>query len=146
MFKDMEKFHTEQSGGAGGGTTFDDLKNIDKVWERLRNPVATAAIPEVVTTSSAALWMAPEYDVVVSGGTLGVFLAAALQLRGLSTAVLERGKLRGRSQEWNISRSEMESLVKLGILSEDELEEVINAEFNPVRVGFKVRTPMHAID
>ena len=45
------------------------------------------------------------------GGTLGVFLAAALQLRGLRVAIVERGPLRGRAQEWNISRKELYELV-----------------------------------
>ena len=51
---------------------------------------------------------------VVCGGTLGIFLAAALQLRGLKVAVVERGPLKGRAQEWNISRKEMYELVRPG--------------------------------
>ena len=43
-------------------------------------------------------------DVVVAGGTLGIFVAAALAVRGLRVVVLEQGKLVGRTQEWNISR------------------------------------------
>lgn len=46
----------------------------------------------------------PQYDAVVCGGTLGIFAAAALAARGLRVAVVERGPLRGRDQEWNISR------------------------------------------
>lgn len=38
------------------------------------------------------------YDVVVAGGTLGVFAAAALAARGWRVAVVERGKLQGRTQ------------------------------------------------
>lgn len=34
----------------------------------------------------------------------GIFAAAALAARGLRVAVVERGPLRGRAQEWNISR------------------------------------------
>lgn len=49
---------------------------------------------------------------VVCGGTLGIFLAAALQLAGLRVAVVERGPLRGRAQEWNISRKEIDELVR----------------------------------
>ena len=48
---------------------------------------------------------------VVCGGTLGIFLAAALQLAGLRVAVVERGPLAGRAQEWNISRKEIAELV-----------------------------------
>lgn len=48
----------------------------------------------------------------VCGGTLGIFLACALQQAGLRVAVLERGPLRGRAQEWNISRAELQELVR----------------------------------
>ena len=53
------------------------------------------------------------YDVVVAGGTLGVFVAVALAQRGVRVAVLERGKLAGRTQEWNISRKELLELVEV---------------------------------
>jgi len=78
----------------------------------------------------------PVYDVIVAGGTLGVFVAASLATRGWRVAVVERGALRGRAQEWNISRKEMMELVELGLLTREELEGVIAMEFNPVRVGF----------
>ena len=42
-------------------------------------------------------------------GTLGIFHGAALALRGRRVAVVERGKLQGREQEWNISRSDMQA-------------------------------------
>jgi lycopene cyclase CruP len=38
------------------------------------------------------------YDVVVAGGTLGVFMATALAVKGWRVAVVERGKLQGRTQ------------------------------------------------
>ncbi len=45
---------------------------------------------------------------VVLGGTLGIFLATALQLRGKRVAVVEQtAALVGREQEWNISRADM---------------------------------------
>lgn len=47
-------------------------------------------------------------DIVVLGGTLGIFMAAALQLQGKNVAVIERGAVAGRDQEWNISRAEMQ--------------------------------------
>lgn len=57
------------------------------------------------------------YDVVVLGGTLGLLLATALltqhqrqhqQTRGLRVAVVERGQLQGRQQEWNITHSDLQ--------------------------------------
>ena len=80
------------------------------------------------------------YDVVVSGGTLGIFYAAALQKIGYKTAVIEKGKVAGRAQEWNISRKELQALVRLEILTDADIEAIISIEFNPVRVGFKTDT------
>jgi glycine/D-amino acid oxidase-like deaminating enzyme len=51
--------------------------------------------------------------VVVAGGTLGVFVAVCLAQQGLAVAVVERGKLAGRTQEWNISRKELQELVQV---------------------------------
>ena len=66
--------------------------------------------------SNLPLRTPPTYDVVVCGGTLGIFLAAALAVsRGLRVAVVERGTLRGRQQEWNISRKELRELVEVGM-------------------------------
>lgn len=140
MFDQLARNKTSdpQATGAGGATTLEDLKRMDKIWHSMRhNPPKKP--PQVVSTSSAPLGAAPQYDVIVCGGTLGIFLATALQRGGLRVAVLERGKLQGRAQEWNVSRAEMARLVELGVLSEQELETVIGLEFNPVRVGFKVR-------
>jgi hypothetical protein len=41
-----------------------------------------------------------------------------------------------RVQEWNVSRKELKELVKMGVLTDAELEDVIAVEFNPSRVGF----------
>ena len=76
------------------------------------------------------------FDVAVCGGTLGVIAAAALARRGLRVVLLERGEVRGREQEWNISRKEMADIVEAGALSEAQVEAAIASEFNPVRVAF----------
>ncbi len=67
------------------------------------------------------------------------------QLRGVSVAVVERGALRGRAQDWNISRSELADLVNEGVLTAEEVEECISNEFNPVRVGFATRPVMREV-
>lgn len=93
----------QQAGGAGGATTYADLQRLDAAWHRMRNaPTGPAAgpPPAFVHTATTALPTSPTYDVVVCGGTLGIFYAAALQLQGLSVAVVERGPLRGRAQDW----------------------------------------------
>lgn len=74
------------------------------------NPTIAAAISAASSSSSSKACM---YDVIVAGGTLGVFVAVALAQRGLSVAVVERGVLAGRTQEWNISRKELLELVEV---------------------------------
>jgi flavin-dependent dehydrogenase len=78
-----------------------------------------------------------DYDVVVCGGTLGVFFATALQLKGHSVCVLEAGKLQGREQEWNISMNEMLELVQLGVLTHEDIDAAVQTEFPGCRSGFK---------
>ena len=78
-----------------------------------------------------------DYDVVVCGGNLSIAIALALQNRGHRVLIVERRLLRGRTQEWNASRKECMNLVKAGLLSLSDLEDVIISEFNPNRVTFK---------
>jgi hypothetical protein len=127
------------SGEPGGGAppppprrfvTDDGASGNPTCWSKLRD----------VSSGTAQI----DYDVVVCGGTLGIFFAAYLQLRGHSVCVIEAGKLRGREQEWNISMDELDELVKLGVLDEDDVDAVITTEFPACRSGFKNRevTPL----
>ena len=73
-----------QAGGAGGLTTYKALQGADAAWTKMRNmPTGEAAgpAPTFVRESAALLGLDLQYDVVVCGGTLGVFIACALQVR-----------------------------------------------------------------
>ena len=85
-----------------------------------------------------------DYDVTVCGGTLGIFVALALQLKGHDVLCVEAGPLRGREQEWNISMDEMLELVDLGVLTQEDIDEAVQTEFPACRSGFKNRekTPL----
>eukprot|EP00250_Pteridium_aquilinum_P013578 c21433_g1_i1 orf=668-2395(-) len=129
-------------GGAGGASSYAALKRADEQWLKMRTrKSAMGPAPEVVYRDlGSCLNDAPEtevYDAVVCGGTLGIFVAAALALKGFKVVVIEKGRLQGRSQEWNISRKELDELVNYGILSSESLQSAIAAEFNPNRCGFK---------
>ncbi len=65
--------------------------------------IVTGPAPEVVQRHQGS-WLnaaktttleEPVFDMVVCGGTLGVFLATTLALRGFKVAVIEKGPLRG---------------------------------------------------
>lgn len=116
---------------------------MDDRWQRYRQGPLTPA--EVATTNTAIL-PDMDWDVVICGGTLGIMIGATLAQRGWRVAVLERGKLRGRDQEWNISRHELQSLVELDLLSEAELETAIATKYNPARIQFGDGDPLWVRD
>jgi lycopene cyclase CruP len=109
------------------------LRSSDKAWQSLR--LENSVIPSVISQNQAVLGEI-DFDLVIAGGTLGIFIGAALQKRGWRVALLERGILRGRDQEWNISRLELSSFLELDLLTEAELNQAIATEYNPARVGF----------
>lgn len=129
---------TQQAGGAGGQTLqrLATLRNVDASWAALRSNARVFGLrPEFVKTTATPL-PSVDYDVVVAGGTLGIFMATALVKKGLKVAVLERGPLIGRTQEWNISYKELLELVKAEVLTEEEINQSIATMYNPGRVGF----------
>ncbi len=109
------------------------LEAIDKLRQQLL--AGGSEIPTVVEAVSEPSGQ-QEFDVVVCGGTLGILLAAALQKSGRRVALLEKGTLRGRDQEWNISRQELQVFLELELLSPAELAAAVATEYNPGRVAF----------
>ena len=155
-------FVIERTGGAGGASTWEAFQRVEANWRRLRdtepfeydislggvqNGIAEPSNPFVTSDGalgSDVVWKRLreqngnlDYDVVVCGGTLGVFIALSLQLKGLKVCVVEGGKLQGREQEWNISMDEMMELVEIGVLTQNDLDEAIKTEFPACRSGFK---------
>jgi hypothetical protein len=157
----MEQTNDSQSSGAGGSSTWDAFLRTEANWARLKameafdydDKLLSSRPPAFITDDAAqgserawtklrALYNEQkplDYDVVVCGGTLGVFFATSLLLRnpGMKIAILEAGELKGRAQEWNISRKEMEELLELGVLSDDDILACVTTEFPGCRSGFK---------
>ena len=116
------------------GNVLAGLRQSDRILTSIREN--TTPIPTVVKESQQPLG-AVDWDVIICGGTLGILIGCALAVTGLRVALLERGILRGREQEWNISRQELEVFVELNLLSEEELQTAIATKYNPARVGFQ---------
>ena len=125
------------------------LRNADRFWSALRH--GEISVTQVIEEShillrpkrtETARTVGQEYledtttDIVICGGTLGILLGASLQQLGWKVTLIERGILKGREQEWNISRKELSVFTELGLLTETELETAIATEYNPARVGF----------
>ncbi|MCS6814399.1 MAG: FAD-binding oxidoreductase [Cyanobacteria bacterium] len=115
------------------GNPLANLQRVDALWQQIRQ--RTWATPTVITERQDSL-VALDWDVAIAGGTLGIFLGAALAQRGWRVVVVERGLLRGRAQEWNISRRELHVLLTLELLTEPELAQIIASEYNPARIAF----------
>lgn len=115
------------------GDALGNLRRADALWQRYK--AGTIPTPIAVQTSAEALG-AIDLDVAICGGTLGILIGCVLAQRGWRVAVLERGVLRGRDQEWNISRSELEVLIELELLTAAELEDAIATEFEAARIRF----------
>ena len=124
---------TEQILAQLPGNSLEALRRSDSLWQSVRK--STRLIPTVIQSHSDAL-VEPEWDVVICGATLGVILGTTLVRRGYRVALLEQGLLRGRVQEWNISRRELEVLVRLDLVTEAGLQKAIATEYNPARISF----------
>ncbi|MBD1843537.1 FAD-binding oxidoreductase [Cyanobacteria bacterium FACHB-63] len=115
------------------GNPLEGLRRVDALWKGVRED--SMSVPQVVEVKDQPLGSV-DWDVVICGGTLGILLGAALVQKGWRVTLIERGVLKGREQEWNISRQELGVFVELGLLTETELETAIATQFNPVRVSF----------
>lgn len=115
------------------GNPLAGLRRADALWQDYRKGNLPAA---TVVTESPEPLESVAWDAVICGGTLGILMGAALARQGWRVALLERGVLRGREQEWNISRKELQVFRELDLLTEAELEEAIATQYNPARIAF----------
>ncbi|MDF5736367.1 MULTISPECIES: FAD-binding oxidoreductase [unclassified Nostoc] len=115
------------------GDVLGGLRQGDRILTSLREN--SAPVPTLVKESQQPLGVV-DFDVIICGGTLGILIGCALAVKGLRVALMERGILRGREQEWNISRKELDVFVELNLLTEEELASAIATQYNPARVSF----------
>jgi lycopene cyclase CruA len=103
-------------------------------WEQrwrdgTRNPQTPKAVVFEVAAASPTAASAPSYDLVYIGGALGVIHAAVMARRGYRVLLLERLPFGRMNREWNISRSEFQSLIDLGLFTPAEFEQLMAAEY-----------------
>jgi lycopene cyclase CruA len=70
-----------------------------------------------------------EYDLIYIGGALGAIHAAAMAKMGYRVLLIERLPFGRMNREWNISRSELQKLIDLGLLTAEECESIIAKEY-----------------
>lgn len=124
---------TEQILSPRSDNTLVGLRQADKFWSAIKE---NKIEPSQVVFASGEKLLESDSDIVICGGTLGILLGAALQRLGWQVTLIEKGILKGREQEWNISRQELEVFIDLELLTKSELERAITTEYNPARVSF----------
>jgi lycopene cyclase CruA len=95
--------------------------------EGVRNPQQPKQV--VVTASHPDSSASTTYDLIYIGGALGVIHAAVMARLGYRVLLLERLPFGRMNREWNISRSEFQSLINLGLFTPAEFEELIAREY-----------------
>lgn len=101
------------------------VRDLDKRWADLHRAPPADAYRLVGSLPGGG----EESEIVVIGGGLGLVLAAALQRRGHSVTLLDRGRVGDTHREWNSSRLELGVLERLGLPTEG----VVTKEY---RTGF----------
>jgi lycopene cyclase CruA len=94
--------------------------------ESARNPQQPK---QVVFTADDNTDERVEYDLIYIGGALGAIHAAVMARLGYRVLLVERLRFGRMNREWNISRSEFQSLIDLGLFTETEFESIIGTEY-----------------
>ncbi|AGY59595.1 FAD-dependent oxidoreductase [Gloeobacter kilaueensis] len=118
----------------------ENLRRAQQIWEQIKAP-GPLPVAQVLSRSSELLF-SPQWDVAIAGGTLGAMIAVPLARRGWRVALVERGHLRGRDQEWNVSRPDLDVLVERQLLSRHQLEQAIATHCGPARIQFMGGEPI----
>lgn len=114
------------------------LQDLNSTWQRMLLSGATRQYAEVVVTEERPPVPAIDtFDIIYAGGGLNLLNAAVMTQRyGLRVLVFDRFTVGAVHREWNISRQELRELLDVGLLTPDELETVIQREYNDGLVRF----------
>ncbi|XHU95613.1 MAG: flavin-dependent dehydrogenase [cyanobacterium endosymbiont of Rhopalodia gibba] len=108
-----------------------DLQRVYWWEKRWREGVRSSQKPKQVIfdcqESSKETMMA--YDIIYVGGALGAIHAAMMAQLGYQVLVVERLAFGWMNREWNISRSEFQTLIDLGLFTPEEFESIIVREY-----------------
>ncbi|MGL5872432.1 MAG: NAD(P)/FAD-dependent oxidoreductase [Xenococcaceae cyanobacterium] len=122
------------------------FKKSDVETRRVKSEVTEAGKSEVssdlLTRRSDLPWRAArhvaslqelgvksQYDLIYIGGALGSIHAAVMAKLGYRVLLVERLAFGRMNREWNISRSEFQSLIDLGLFTTEEFESIIAREY-----------------
>jgi lycopene cyclase CruA len=108
-----------------------DLQRVYWWEKRWREGVLNPKKPKQIIFSApdSSTNSTPQYDLIYVGGALGVIHAAVMARLGYRVLLMERLPFGRMNREWNISRSEIQSLIDLGLFSKAEVESLIAREY-----------------
>jgi lycopene cyclase CruA len=108
-----------------------DLKRAywwEQRWrEGVRNPQQPKQV--IFPRQNEVQHSSTQYDLIYVGGALGVIHAAVMARLGYKVLLIERLPFGRMNREWNISRDEIQSLINLGLLTNNEVELIIAREY-----------------
>lgn len=108
-----------------------DLQRVywwEKRWnESVRNPQTPKQV--IFESELATEIEGTFYDLIYIGGALGAVHAAVMAKLGYRVLLIERLPFGRMNREWNISRSEFQRLIELGLFTEAEFESLIAREY-----------------
>jgi lycopene cyclase CruA len=124
-------------------------ESVHQVVERLPEAALSAAAASAGGRGSSPVThrSSLDYDLIYAGGGLGLLHATVMAARyGYRVMVFDRSEVGCAHREWNISREELAALVELGVVSWDELADVVMREYRDGVVRFYNRLPDAAPD
>ena len=106
-----------------------DLNRVYWWEQRWRESINNPQQPKEVIFKSTENNKKLKYDLIYVGGALGVIHAAVMARKGYHVLLVERLPFGRMNREWNISRAEFQSLIDLGLFTNEEFAEVIATEY-----------------
>jgi lycopene cyclase CruA len=106
-----------------------DLKRLYWWEKRWRESAKNPQQPRPVIFSDSTTGDNPDYDLIYIGGALGAIHAASMAKLGYRVILVERLPFGRMNREWNISRSEFQSAIDLGLFTAEEFEGLIFKEY-----------------
>lgn len=114
------------------------IQDLNQSWQGLLLSGASRDYVEVVANGiTQNLPAVDTFDIIYAGGGLNLLHASVMTLRyNLRVLVFDRFTVGAVHREWNISREELNELLAVGLLTHEELEQIIQREYADGLVRF----------
>jgi lycopene cyclase CruA len=118
-----------------GQRHLDHLLEIDGYWEMMKKPVPHVILPASELPANAVI--SGDYDLVYAGGTLSLLHAGVMAgTYRRKVLIVDRREPAKSTRDWNISRKELDTLIRTGLFNEKEIESTIVRRYKAGWVEF----------